>query len=288
MRLSRKRERWARSRRNATLVGKPLKPSAAVAIRYDREMGRLVTQMAREYEREIRRLYKREAGVTLDSNFGSQARILMNRLGRFWGGRFIKASNTMVDRLVKQVDRTAGAQLKSSLEDLAGLTSIKVPKLPGDLSDKLAASIAENVSLIRSIPEQYHFKVSGTLLRSVEGSGWSDQEQVYKLAMETIERTGIDTHKRASLIARTETAKISAEIQSERMKSVGVTKFRWVHSGGSAEPRQLHVGYSGQIFDIDDPPIIDERTGQRGMPGTIWNCSCFAVPVIEFDNGEAL
>src|SRR5690554_213710 len=169
VKLSRKRERWAKSRRNATLVGKPLKPSAAVATRYDREMDRLVTQMAREYEREVRRLYRREAGITLDSNFGSQARILMNRLGRFWGGRFIKASNTMVDRLVKQVDRTAGAQLKSSLEDLAGLTSIKVPKLPGDLSDKLAASIAENVSLIRSIPEQYHFKVSGTLLRSVEG-----------------------------------------------------------------------------------------------------------------------
>lgn len=293
MRLSRKRERWATERQSARLVGSPLKPSAAAAMRYEREMDRLITQMAKEYEREIAKLYRRISGAaldgaiaTMDDNMGSESRILMNWLGEKWATRFRRASRDLVDRLVRQTDRAAGAQLGESLRELSGLTSIRVPKLPGALSERLTAATAENVALIRSIPEQYHYKVAGTLLRSIQDAGWTDTEGVYQTALKEIRQAGISTHKRASLIARLETAKLTSMIQTERMKSVGVRRFTWRHSGGGAEPRQLHKEYDGQVFDLDNPPIVDERTGERGLPGTTFNCRCFMVPVLEFEGGE--
>lgn len=61
------------------------------------------------------------------------------------------------------------------------------------------------------------------------------------------------------MIARLETAKISSSIQLEKMKSVGIKKFRWRHSGGGKDPRPLHQSYDGMIFSFDDLPIIDEK-----------------------------
>lgn len=66
------------------------------------------------------------------------------------------------------------------------------------------------------------------------------------------------------------------------MASAGVKKFEWIHSGGGAEPRELHVSYDGQIFDLDNPSIIDRRTGQRGLPGQLIKCKCKMRPVIDF------
>ena len=55
---------------------------------------------------------------------------------------------------------------------------------------------------------------------------------------------------------------------------MGVKKFEWVHSHGAKEPRELHLRLDGQIFDISNPPVIDNKTGQVGYPGQLINCGC--------------
>ena len=261
-------------------MGEPLRPNAAVANRYQADIDRLINQMIAEYERRIKALYKREGGVTFDASLASQLRILLSELGSKWTNNFNNLSNKSIKRLIEQADRSAGANLSESLKKLAGGITIKTPKRTAEMTEKLKAAIAENVSLITSIPEQYHFKIEGVVMRSIQQGG-EGAHDIYNHAMREITTQGINVHKRARLIAQLETAKISATIQTERMKSAGVSKFRWRHSGGGAEPRELHLEYDGQVFEVDNPPIIDERTGQRGMPGTIWNCKCYAEPVIE-------
>lgn len=54
------------------------------------------------------------------------------------------------------------------------------------------------------------------------------------------------------------------------MKSAGVKKFQWLHSAGGRDPRPLHIndypsGLNGGIFSFDDLPVIDEKTGERGI-----------------------
>jgi len=41
-----------------------------------------------------------------------------------------------------------------------------------------------------------------------------------------------------------------------------------------------------EIFSFDDLPVIDRRSGERGIPGQAINCRCRMAPVIEFDNDE--
>jgi uncharacterized protein with gpF-like domain len=43
----------------------------------------------------------------------------------------------------------------------------------------------------------------------------------------------------------------------------------------------------GKIFSFDDLPIIDRKTGERGIPGQAINCRCTMTPVYEFDSEDA-
>ena len=98
--------------------------------------------------------------------------------------------------------------------------------------------------------------------------------------------------KHAKFLARNETAMATTSYLVAKYKSEGITSFIWnaiidgrerpLH-GNKGDKNSLgewHKGLNGQIFRFDEPPIIDIRTGQRGLPGQTYNCRCTMTPVI--------
>ena len=292
MKLSEKREQWAKGRREAKLVGKPLVYPAPVAQDYERRLKALVERMGRDYERELRGLYKRldatptqDGAATfamMDESLASQARIIMNALGRKWAAVFNKASRDIVGGFIDRLDKFAKKDAERSLEQLSGGLTIEVPQWPGGLQDRIKASVTENVKLITNIPAQYAMRIESAVLTSIQ----SGQEGSAHLFREISKIEGMSI-RRAHLIATDQTRKVTSAMNVERMKSAGVRRWRWLHSGGGAEPRPLHKDVlNGQEFSYDDePPVIDERTGERGYPGQLINCRCVQVPVIDFSEG---
>jgi len=147
-----------------------------------------------------------------------------------------------------------------------------------ELSNVISAVINDNVNYIKSIPEQYLKDLSGYVNRSIATGGG------YKDLLSHIDRIGAVTKRRAKNIALDQTRKAYNSITKQRLISAGVEKYEWIHSGGGAHPRPLHVSYDGQIFRFDDPPIIDERTKERGIPGQAVNCKCTMRPVLDFED----
>lgn len=86
--------------------------------------------------------------------------------------------------------------------------------------------------------------------------------------------------KKAKFLARQETSVLYSKIREQRYKDAGVTKYKWVANLDGRE-RDLHRELNGKIFSWDSPPIIDERTGQRGHPGEAFGCRCRAKPVLD-------
>ncbi|MEI8206363.1 MAG: hypothetical protein WCG03_05745 [Kiritimatiellales bacterium] len=120
--------------------------------------------------------------------------------------------------------------------------------------------------------------------------GGGGQKQVFDYLMKI---KGV-TEKQAKLIARDQNGKIHSQLTLERMKGGGITKAKWNHSGAGRAPREYHRtkwdgvshnppnGLDGYIFDINNPPIADLETGERAVPGELFDCKCYATPVIEF------
>lgn len=278
--LTQGRREYAIKRTAGKFVGKPLHYNAAPASRYASYLRQMVEQMVREYERELSAV-QRAHGTTdaaLDASLASQFRIALNKLREKFSRMFRQRSRSIVDNIFGQIDKASAASLASSLKELSGGLTIETSIMPPALAEVVKAKTVENVALIKTIPEEFHSKILQAVMRSIQpgNNGLQDLQA-------EIRRLGQVTTSRADLIAHDQTRKVTTAINTGRNKALGIKKFRWLHSGGSAEPRKLHRDkLDGQIFSYDDPPVIDERTGERGFPGQLIHCKCVAQPIVDF------
>ena len=56
--------------------------------------------------------------------------------------------------------------------------------------------------------------------------------------------------------------------------------FKWI-ANLDERVRDEHKKLNGTIHRYDNPPIIDERTGTKGMPGEFYNCRCTFIPIFK-------
>ncbi|WP_429646437.1 phage head morphogenesis protein [Alcaligenes aquatilis] len=275
--VTKRRQEWGQERQASQFKGSVLAYPVAAEERYRASLASMIDGMLAEYDKALRSLYRSNPEVTQDESVTTQARRILADLGRKWAKAFAEKAGPLANRTIGQVDKFSKQNLGASLRDMSGGLTIKTFQMPAGLYDKVLASTAENVGLIKSIPTQFQERIQGIVMRSIQSGG-----QGAKSIFDEIQSLNQVTRNRAKLIAVDQTRKITSAMNEERMKAAGVKKFEWIHSGGGAEPRSLHVEYDGRIFNMDDPPVIDKRTGQRGFPGELINCRCRMRPVLDF------
>jgi len=149
-------------------------------------------------------------------------------------------------------------------------------KLTPAMRDVAAASVAENVQLIKSIPQKYLGDVHGAVMRSVQAG-----RDLASLTKE-IQKLGVVTRKRAALIALDQNNKATSAILKARQIDLGITEGVWLHSHGGKEPRPTHLDNHGKKFSIVDGWFDpDPHVRKRIMPGELIRCRCVWKPVIK-------
>lgn len=279
--LTARRKAWAEKRQIApTFKGSPLVHNAAVGARYQKRLERLVSRMTEQTRKEVMKLFdssEASSYFAMDASIGSQARILMNALNKRFSELFAKEAKPAAESMVNDAAKAGKTSLHASLQKLSGGMSLKTSIFDQTSKEILKATIAENVGLIKSIAAEYMQKVEGAVMRSITtGNGLQD-------LVPAIEKYQGQTHRRAKNIALDQTRKAYNSINKARMQALGVKKFMWHHSGGGANPREEHIKMDGQIYSFDNLPVIDERTGETGIPGQCPNCKCIMSPVFEFE-----
>lgn len=276
---------------NDDIVGKPLHYPQYVEIEYNNRMMTLIQRMQADVGHELVKLAKSPEskqyaeqsvmdGVAMDvGSYASLQRKVMNALISKWGKAFSKVARPWSDILIKQANKASTQSVKNSTEDFPINSMIAATAIPASLKQSIQASISENVDLIKSLPTKYLTELKGDLDRVITGSGSSMAYIQEQIARNMIKRNG-QIERRAQLIASDQVSKIYADMNDTRLQNAGVTEFIWRHNGSSKEPRPLHKNVlNGKVFSYKNPPIIDDRTGVRGLPGQLINCKCSARPV---------
>lgn len=279
------KRRQAKSKPGATLKGSKLRYNAAIQQRYMTKLDCLIGLMVEETHKAIASLFDSDTAHNYfdyaeDASVSSQARIVTNKLNKRFADLFALRAKPLAESMVNQTDKDSSKTLHTSLKELSGGLSLRTSIIDNPLRNVITASVAENVALIKSIPSQYMLDVQGAVMRSITtGNGLQD-------LIPQLDKYADETKNRAKNIALDQTRKVYNNMNRDRMKALGVKRYEWIHSGGSVHPRPLHQEYNGRIFSFDKPPIIDERTGERGIPGQAINCRCTMRPVIEISEGE--
>ena len=154
--------------------------------------------------------------------------------------------------------------------------------------DSAKQIIADGVSLIKTISgDENHRKIERYLLNVFLGLRSREDFIAYLM------KIGKVSEERAAFIADDQMAKAAERFLVEKWKSRGCKKVRWIHYGDS-DPRLYHVrkwngrsgkrngrpnGLNGFEFSIEKPPVIDQKTKERGWPGQLINCHCHLVPL---------
>lgn len=136
--------------------------------------------------------------------------------------------------------------------------------------------LGEQVNLIKSIPTEAAERVHELTMK-----GLSENGRPTEIRDEIMRMVPGITKARATLIARTETARTASVLTQARAMAMGCTHFRW-ETARDEQVRPSHAALQGQIFRWDEPPVTDVSGGReyRALPGQIWNCRCFAVPIL--------
>lgn len=270
-----------------TRLALPVSTAMRYAIRLDkltRQMGAetLAALTAWAKHGDVQDYFAEFAGRSaIDISPASQARILTNKLKDRFDQLFAMeakpAADDMVDKADDESEAATGRSLRSLSEDITLNPSTAF------VDEFAKATVAENVRLIKSIPSEYFDKVQGSILRSITG-GSAD---VLTELTDMVERQNGEAERRAKNIAFDQTHKAYNGMNKIRMQKSGVKAFQWIHSGGGLHPRILHQSMSGNVYTFDKLPIIDERTGERGIPGQAINCRCTMVPVTPRDDDDS-
>ncbi|HGL5074099.1 TPA: phage minor head protein [Burkholderia multivorans] len=137
--------------------------------------------------------------------------------------------------------------------------------------------MAEQVGLIRSIPLEAAERVHRLTIEALE-----DSTRAAAISKE-IQRSGEVAKSRADLIARTEVSRAATSLTEARALAVGSTHYIWRTSGDS-DVRPGHRAMEGKVCSWAEPPEVDENGRvMRFHPGQIWNCRCWAEPIISED-----
>ncbi|MDR0736613.1 MAG: hypothetical protein LBF51_07265 [Zoogloeaceae bacterium] len=310
--LSKAKGEWASRWKPAALKGTTLLPSAKTGERFRNEIALLTEKMIRTVERDVLALFRSPAArAVMDADGGarkpltrttgsiaSQSRIQINRLAETFARLFERRAKRIAEAMVSGMAKSSQTALTASLSKATGVglaislqsgarQEIVKAMQSGALHEIVKASAEEAASLIRRIPQDYIGRVRESLLRSITHAG---EPSLFETLEAEVKEHGIKVRNWAYNTARDQTNKAFTNLTRERMKSAGVDTFEWIHSGGGSKPREYHLkdakdgGLNHGVFSIADPPVIDERTGERGMPGQLPNCRCKFRPIIDLDD----
>jgi SPP1 gp7 family putative phage head morphogenesis protein len=228
---------------------------------------RMMTRILGQYNREIISLLAEERAeqdaLRRDASpRGERAKALIDKAKREAATAFRpRIIEDIADKYGKRTGTFQREQLDRVVRQQIGvpLSSVEKP-----IRDLIPAFTAENVALVKTVPERYHDR-----LRAAVEDAFDTGEHPETLAKRLVELEDISDSD-ARRIARDQIGKLNAEFNQERQEAMGVTGYTW-RTANDNRVRDEHAERNGRHFEWNDPP-------EDGHPGEAVQCRCFSDP----------
>ena len=248
-------------------------PNPGIRAAYRRALRSMVRAMREDYDRRLTELYAvLEPRITGDAKWRSPMERVQDELGKLadrWTRRFSTFAEKAAPSFVKGVFGRVVKSRKQAVEE-AGFASVPLSRLSlkdQAMDKRVQALIAENVALIKTIPQDCHARIQTMVTRAVAG-GQSEAS----LARDIAKTFGV-TERRAGVIARDQTLKATQSIAQTADKEMGITEGVWIHVPGRKSSRPTHVAMNGKKFTLTTG-LWDSDVSKWVKPGELILCAC--------------
>jgi len=257
--------RLARARR----VPRPLAPSA-VQLAYFAEL-RAILEVARELvkERLGERLPDLVASQRTDAaeraDAGNPTRRVNRIMDRVSDAFYRRFPHERLARLAERMADRASTHQRGQLQrQVKAAVGVDLALADRGVRPHVQQFVAENVALIKSVPQMYFDDVEKRVLM-----GMREGLRHTEIAAQLEERFGV-AESRAKLIARDQVNKFTGALNKVRQEQLGIGAYIW-RTMNDNRVRSEHEDREGRHFTWDAPP-------EDGHPGEPINCRCYAEP----------
>lgn len=285
----------------------PIRPSAGVRAWYERELLRLVDAMCKETKRHLGVLYATAHQPVTPMTFpNGELKSLLDDLESAWETIFNAETEPLSFGFVKRVLEHHDLAFKAALAKVGIQIGPPSPAPEGEVAmdsaessapkwasfkvkfdltplvqDVIKKNLRGNVDLIsskhvnggQSIPKKHFGEVRRMAKESVEAG-----RDLVAFTQDLEDRFAI-TRRRASLIARDQNNKITAQIHQARQLDHGIREAAWLETFASIHPREDHSEFSGNTYDVSAGVDFGDGMGPV-VPGEAINCGCLSQSII--------
>ena len=246
-----------------------VRPGAGLQIAYQRRLEKMLDQIHASIVWWLAAEFKKHPPAMAQD--ASPFDFMLKLVGKL-RNRWMKAIDDTAPRLAEYfataIHRRSDAVLKKILKEQGFTINFQRTKA---MNDVWAASVHENVSLIKSIAGTYLGQVEQTISRAYA------QGYDLKRATDELQDRYKVSRKRAKFIARDQASKMNSQMTRVRAQENGLTHAIWKHSFSGKEPRRTHVEMDGEPFELAvgmyDP---DPKVQRHIQCGELINCRCIA------------
>ena len=258
-----------------------IRPNVGLEKEYQKKLERMIDEMEKSVAYWILAAYRQDTPhMAQDASPATILSLVMKKLAKKWNKRFADVAPIFAKYFATSVRDRTDSSLKAALKKSGFTVEFKLTK---EINDILQASVKENVSLIKSISQEYLNGVEQAVMRSVTvgrdlGGLKKELMGYYDTSTPSLARKA---KKRAKLIARQSNNNAFAMIKRARETELGVTEAVWVHSHAGKVPRPEHErwGKEQKRYNIATG-IWSEVSKKFVWPGTDFNCRCTGRPVL--------
>lgn len=285
----------ARAAKRRVKRGKPVKPSRAEEVRLRRAMNNLWRDVLLPATDRIKQLVR-------DKVSPSEIAEEIERSLRAADAGYGRDVSGIVDRWTLAVDRDVQNALHRTMQDALGVDILPVLQQPA-VANALDLAGTQAVMLIKTIPQEYLGKVAEAVADNFAGRPLLEGRSL----LQQIQHVGGVSQRRARLIARDQTSKLTAALNQHRQQAIGIETYYWrtvkdqrvVGNPSGVSPvgndkHGDHYHMAGKLFRWDDPTVYSDDHGKtwRKRPAT-WSkrtpgedIQCFpGTSKINFSNG---
>lgn len=246
---------------------RPVRPNAGIEADYRRRLAALIDEMAASVLYWARAAYNQNEPVLAamdDVSPSIDISQAIRALARRWQRKINALAPKLARYFAESVAKRSDDALRKMLRD-AGMT-VRFKQTPA-MRDVMGATVRQNVTLIKSIPQQSLSKVEAAVMRSVQ------EGRDLATLTKTLQDEFAVTRRRAAFIARDQNNKATSALHRVRQIELGIEEAIWLHSGGGREPRPAHVAMKGKTYDVVKG-MWDEDEKLWVHPGQLINCRC--------------
>jgi SPP1 gp7 family putative phage head morphogenesis protein len=254
---------------NMPKTAKAIQANRGIEAWYRKQLRAFVDQLNTSYLYWIKAAYRKQPpAIAQDAAPSDWMRKQLSDLGKRWMDKIDEWAPKIAESYVKKMFSASDSAFRRALKDSGWAVEFEMTPA---MQDAFNASLTENIGLIKSIPMQYHDKVTGTVMRSYTMG--RDLESLTK----ELKKIYPSASHRAELIARDQSNKANAVVNRTRQLELGITKAIWMHSHAGKNPRPDHVKANGKEFDVEKGCLI---SGEYIWPGEKINCRCSSRAVL--------